>query len=66
MRGKYNPIPSPYSRSLHELVDKLLIKDYRKRPTIEDILNYESIQEKMKLYGYSAPAPHELKIDRGK
>lgn len=66
LRGKYNPIPSTYSRSLHELVDKLLIKDYRKRPTIEDILKYECIVEKMKLFGYSAPAPDELKIARGK
>jgi len=35
LRGQYNPIPSTYSRSLKEMVDKLLTKDYRVRPDIE-------------------------------
>lgn len=35
LRGHFNPIPSTYSRSLKEMVDKLLTKDYRTRPDIE-------------------------------
>jgi len=34
VRGKYAPIPALYSRQLSELVDKLLCKDYKKRPGI--------------------------------
>jgi NIMA (never in mitosis gene a)-related kinase 1/4/5 len=38
LRGKFNPILPSYSRSLHEMVEKLLQKDPRKRPSIQDIL----------------------------
>ena len=34
LRGHYNPIPATYSRSLKEMVEKLLTKDYRRRPDI--------------------------------
>ena len=35
LRANYLPIPATYSRSLKELVDRMLTKDYRKRPDIE-------------------------------
>jgi len=62
LRGKYNPIPASYSRSLVELVDKLLTKDYRQRPDIEQILRLDCITEKMRLYGYVLSPIQSLKI----
>lgn len=62
LRGKYNPIPATYSRSLVELVDKLLTKDYRTRPDIEQILRFDSTSEKMRLYGYTLPKAETLKF----
>ena len=53
VRGKFNPIPSTYSRSLFDMVNMLLNKDYRKRPGIEEILSSQIMSEKMKLYGYN-------------
>ena len=52
LRGVYNPIPATYSRSLKEMVEKLLTKDYRHRPDIEQILRFDSMVEKMRLLGY--------------
>lgn len=34
LRGKFNPIPSSYSKPLHDMVERLLLKDYRQRPDI--------------------------------
>ena len=62
LRGQYSPIPATYSRSLKELVDKLLTKDYRQRPDIDQILRFDSVLEKMRLYGYEAPSSESLKI----
>jgi hypothetical protein len=42
----------------------MLVKDYRKRPTIEDILRSDCITEKMRLYGYTVPSSEELKIKK--
>ena len=35
------------------MVSELLLKDYKKRPSITDILNKKSMKTKMALYGYS-------------
>lgn len=35
LRAKYLPISEKYSKNLREMVDKLLCKDYRERPSIE-------------------------------
>ena len=48
LRAQYAPIPATYSRSLKDLVDRMLTKDYRKRPDIEQILKLESMVEKMR------------------
>ena len=39
VKGQYSPIPSNYSDGLKELVRLLLLKDYKKRPSIAEILN---------------------------
>jgi NIMA (never in mitosis gene a)-related kinase 1/4/5 len=39
LSGKYIAISSVYSKLLHEMVDRLLLKDYRQGPTIMDILS---------------------------
>ena len=44
VKGQYAPIPSNYSDGLRELVRQLLLKDYKKRPSINDILNMSSMQ----------------------
>lgn len=62
LRGKYPPISSSYSKPLHEMVDRLLLKDYRQRPAIMDILSTSIVVEKMKKYGYTMPSEGELKI----
>ena len=38
MRGKYNPIPSNYSAELRQIVDACLTKDYKKRPSMNELL----------------------------
>ena len=53
-----------YSKSMHDIIDRLLLKDHRKRPSIEEILNLPSLQDKMKLYGYSAVSSEELKVSK--
>jgi len=43
LRAQYSPIPATYSNSLKDMVDKMLTKDYRQRPDIEQILRFESM-----------------------
>lgn len=64
LRAQYNPIPATYSRSLKDLVDRLLTKDYRKRPDIEEVLRMDSVVEKMRQYGYEKPSAESLKFGR--
>jgi hypothetical protein len=47
---------------MHEMIDRILLKDYRKRPSIDEILNSPSMQDKMKLYGYTSVRSEELKV----
>lgn len=44
------------------MVDRLLLKDYRQRPAIMDILSTASMVEKIKKYGYTVPSEGELRI----
>ncbi|KAL9653467.1 hypothetical protein ABK040_002101 [Willaertia magna] len=37
LTGKYDPIPSQYSRELSDLIDRMLVVDHKKRITIEAI-----------------------------
>jgi NIMA (never in mitosis gene a)-related kinase len=43
VRGKYNPIPSTYTKDLSDLVDSCLMKDYKKRASVNDILKSPSV-----------------------
>lgn len=47
LRSKQNPIPYTYSQNLRSLVDKLLQKDPRKRPSINQILRLDFIQSRI-------------------
>ena len=47
------------------MIDRILMKDYRKRPSIDDILNSATMIDKMKLYGYTPVRSEDLKIRRG-
>ena len=46
IRGKYESIPRIYSRALGEIVHSCLVKDFKKRPTIQEILSLEVVQSK--------------------
>jgi len=48
IQEKYLPLPSMYSREISEIITSCLQKDYRKRPTINDLLALPSIQKRMK------------------
>ena len=60
VRGKYEPIPSFYSKELSELVSKCLQKDTRKRPSIHDLLQLDSMQKKAKQLGFKIPTKSEV------
>jgi NIMA (never in mitosis gene a)-related kinase len=53
VKGTFTPIPSSYSKELGEMTRLLLLKDFRKRPGIVEILNMESMKQRMQLYGYT-------------
>lgn len=37
---------------MKEMVRQLLLKDYKKRPSIAEVLNMASMRQKMHVYGY--------------
>ena len=47
LRSKHSPIPYFYSQNLRNLVDKLLQKDPRKRPKVNQILSLDFIRERV-------------------
>jgi NIMA (never in mitosis gene a)-related kinase len=38
VRGKFDPIPSTFSKELSDMVNALLTRDYKKRPSIQEVL----------------------------
>jgi len=48
VEGSYSPIPSHYSEKLKRLVEKLLMVDPKKRPTINQILEMDIMQSRIK------------------
>ena len=52
VKGQYVPISSKYSEGLRQMVVQLLLKDYRKRPGIAEILKMDSMKQRMQMYGY--------------
>ena len=61
VRGKYNPIPTLYSKELSQLVDQCLCKDYKKRPSIFEILSNPTMIQKAQYLGYTIPTENEIK-----
>ena len=47
IQARYSPIPSHYSQDLKNLVDKMLIKEPEKRPTINQILNIPYLKKRL-------------------
>ena len=43
IKGRYEKIPRIYSRQMSDLVNSCLMKDYKKRPSIEEILTQEIV-----------------------
>jgi NIMA (never in mitosis gene a)-related kinase len=42
VKGKYESLPKKYSKDLADIVHSCLMKDYSKRPSIEDIILHQS------------------------
>ena len=38
VRGKFDPSPSTFSKELSDMVNALLTRDYKKRPSIQEVL----------------------------
>jgi len=61
VRGKYNPIPTQYSKELSSMVDKCLCKDYKKRPSIQEILECDIMTDKSSYLNYPIPKALDIK-----
>jgi NIMA (never in mitosis gene a)-related kinase len=55
IQGRYEPLPNIYSKELTEIVTLCLQKDYRRRPSIHDILALSSVQLKARTLRISIP-----------
>lgn len=60
VRGKYDPIPSFYSKDLSDIVAKCLTRDTRKRPSIHDLLEMDVIKKKAKTLDLKIPTKDEV------
>jgi serine/threonine protein kinase len=60
VRGKYEPIPSFYSKELSDIVAHCLQRDTRKRYSIQDLLDSDVIQKKAKTLGFKIPSKIEV------
>ncbi|CAD8206242.1 unnamed protein product [Paramecium pentaurelia] len=50
VKGQYKPIPANYSKDLKQLVQQMLQVDYRRRPTIQEILKMPVITNRIKSF----------------
>lgn len=64
IKGKYQSIPRFYSRHMAELVHSCLMKDYKKRPSIEAILLMEVVQAKAQLLKIPLPVKKKDKPEK--
>ena len=48
MRGNYSSVPTCYSKELRSLINSLLLVDYEKRPSINEILKLSIIKSRIK------------------
>ena len=63
VRGKYEPIPSFYSKELSDVISKWLKRDTRKRLSIHELLELDSVKKKAKILGISIPSREDVKAD---
>ena len=56
VQDKYEPIPDRYSPELQELIKKMLQKDSKDRPSIQDIIQMPLIRQKMQEFMQSGGA----------
>ncbi|CUG92502.1 serine-threonine protein kinase, putative [Bodo saltans] len=49
-KGQYQKLPPHYSKPLHRLVDRMLEKDPRKRPLIDEILSQPYVKSYLRTY----------------
>jgi hypothetical protein len=47
VKGTFTPISNTYSKDLGEMTRRLLLKDFKKRPGIVEILNMDSMKTRM-------------------
>lgn len=59
VKGTFTPIPNSYSKELGEMTRLLLLKDFKKRPGITEVMSMASMKQRMQLYGYT-PNDHLL------
>eukprot|EP00759_Apiculatamorpha_spiralis_P053646 PhF_6_TR6288/c0_g1_i1/m.9523/K08857/NEK1_4_5; NIMA (never in mitosis gene a)-related kinase 1/4/5 len=50
LRCHYDPLPTQYSRDLREIVQKVLVKDPARRPTLVDILQLPVVQRRLQAW----------------
>ena len=60
LRGTYPSIPSCYSQNLRELIDEMLEKDARKRPSVKKILEKEFLSSRISQLLSQTVAKHEF------
>lgn len=60
MKHDYTPLPSFFSRNLRNLIDSMMMKDPLKRPTCDDIIKMDFIQEAIQdLVDYNKKQVHD-------
>eukprot|EP00826_Nyctotherus_ovalis_P062572 TRINITY_DN9079_c0_g2_i1.p1 TRINITY_DN9079_c0_g2~~TRINITY_DN9079_c0_g2_i1.p1 ORF type:complete len:746 (-),score=181.84 TRINITY_DN9079_c0_g2_i1:8-2245(-) len=62
IQGRYEPLSNVYSKELTEIVSLCLQKDYRRRPSIHDILAMSSVQLKARAFKISIPDKGVLSV----
>lgn len=60
LRGTYPSIPSCYSQNLRDLIDEMLEKDPRKRPSVKKILEKEFLSSRISQLLSQTVAKHEF------
>ena len=65
-RGNYAPIPSQYSKDMHDLVANIFEENPKTRPSIKDILNTDLIRPLAKRSNPAKEEPKGVEISKGK
>ena len=54
-KGEYDPVSTSYSKTLRDLVDKMLNRDASRRPDMKEVATFASDQYRMSCAEYSPP-----------